>query len=211
MSASRARCPLPPVGNPVQQGSVLERAVDLHAALRIFAQLCPHSDTLRFITIHGSPKSKARPRLGRHGTYQPDTLNQQALAWRLRESFGSFRLTGAVAVGAIFYRPNRQRIDADNMMKLVMDAATGVVWKDDCQVTAQLAIVELDPQKPRTVLVFGEHDSSMNRDKDKSRVCRVCGITFAAPWSGSRQIFCGRACKAAAVTQQKLRPGRGKG
>ena len=60
--------------------------------------------------------------------------------------------------------PDRRRTDSDNLEKLVMDAATKArVWHDDCQVTAKVVAVELDPVHPRTVVALCPATSSLDR------------------------------------------------
>lgn len=112
-------------------------------------------------------------------------------------------MTGNLFVLCLFYRPNRQRIDADNMMKHFLDSATGVCWVDDSQVTAQLGGVEFDAERPRTVVAIGEHHSSMQRSGlPRQFTCGHCGSTFA-----SRQhspTFCSPKCFTTARGQKLM-------
>jgi Holliday junction resolvase RusA-like endonuclease/endogenous inhibitor of DNA gyrase (YacG/DUF329 family) len=169
---------------------------DIDRAMEIFRFLSPGSDFVRVVVIEGVPKSKARPRFGRNGrAYALDeqVAAEQALGWRLKESFAE-PLDGNLAVGCIFYRPTSHRVDVDNMLKHVMDSANLVVWHDDYQVTAQVGIVELDAERPRTVIVIGRHISSMERSghAEKSIVCPQCGVRFTS--KQHRPKFCSRAC-----------------
>jgi Holliday junction resolvase RusA-like endonuclease len=57
-----------------------------------------------------------------------------------------------VAIDVHFFRKNRRRVDLDNLLKLCMDAANGVLWEDDWQVKEITARMSVDPKDPRTVL-----------------------------------------------------------
>lgn len=64
-------------------------------------------------------------------------------------------LADTVAMVAIFYLADRRRKDTDNLLKLVMDAGTKArVWLDDSQVIAQAVFLELDRERPRTVVAL---------------------------------------------------------
>lgn len=123
------------------------------------------------LVIPGPPATKVRHRSTKTGqTYKDaaDVASEKFTAThlhRLRTANGG-PLTGNVALGAVFYRPDMQWIDADNMVKHLCDAGNGVLWLDDSQVTAQCGVVEYDPTNPRTVLVVGPHYSGMRRGTD---------------------------------------------
>ena len=137
--------------------------------------------TIQFATIPGSPWSKARTRVGKGGrVYQEerDRTAEQVTALHLRKLT---RQRGNVAIVAIFYRPDRHRIDADNLLKHVQDAGTGVVWDDDSQVTATAGIVEIDRDQPRTVLAVAAHVSTMRRGTDDITTCAGCGRPVPRP------------------------------
>lgn len=69
-----------------------------------------------------------------------------------------------LALVCIFYRPDRRVMDLDNLEKLVMDAGTRArVWFDDCQITAKIAAIELDPDRPRTVIGIAVTRSTLDR------------------------------------------------
>jgi len=73
-------------------------------------------------------------------------------------------LEGPLALVVFFYRQTLGRVDDDNLRKLVMDAATRAgVWLDDSQVTAGALRLELDRERPRTLIALCPHDSSMRR------------------------------------------------
>lgn len=104
----------------------------------------------------------------------------------------SFPLSGNLSLACIFFRSNRQRIDVDNMLKNVSDAATGIVWQDDSQVTAVAGTVEYDPSNPRTVIAIGRHQSTLLRGNSHA-ICDECGHSFLK--RKSHQRLCGEACR----------------
>lgn len=117
------------------------------------------------VTLPWAPHPKMRPRHMRNGRTYQDPKDRAAeektasyLALKLRT-----RLESNVVVVAAFCRPDRRSMDADNLLKHLLDAANNLVFYDDAQVTASAALVEYDPSAPRTVMLVGEHCSSMNR------------------------------------------------
>lgn len=172
---------------------------------------------LASVVVHdGAPVSKARARWSRRtrSHYTPETTRnaEAALVLRLRAAMVE-PLTGCVAIVSMFYRPNFQRIDVDNLTKLVMDAATRAgVWTDDCHVSAQASFVELDVKRPRTVIAICPTTSTL--DRSARFTCRRCGVKFTR--AGVAAIknppqFCSRDCRYGAIRQLKIHPGRGVG
>lgn len=168
-------------------------ADDRYRALQML-QSIGASDSSLYVVVHsGNPASKARARIVRGHAYTPDKTRvaQASLAHRLR---GVPTFNSNVAVSCVFHRSNRQRIDVDNLVKLVMDAATQAsVWKDDSQVTALVAVLEHDTDHPRTVVAFADHDSTMLRGESAMAKCEACGNPYHATGPGRR--FCSRACR----------------
>jgi Holliday junction resolvase RusA-like endonuclease len=149
--------------------------------------------------IPGTPPSKARVRFGKGHTYnRPEAVAaEKRTAVYVQQALRGYRYEGNVALGCIFYRPTFQRVDADNMLKHVCDSINGLAFKDDSQVTAIAARVELDPENPRTVLVLGAHQSTMRRGINDSTPCQVCGKPIPSVSNrGHRepQRYCSREC-----------------
>jgi Holliday junction resolvase RusA-like endonuclease len=195
-----------------ESGRWLEPPSDVARMLTLLSPLCPNTDTLLVTTIEGPPKSKARPRLGKGGRfYSPSTVDEDALAERLWVIMEDEPFEGNVVLVAVFFRQNYQRIDTDNMLKLVLDAGTKAgLWIDDCQVTAVLGVVELDAARPRTLIGIAEHETTLNRQRPHA-TCQRCGRVFPIDHWGRKQALCSRDCKGDAVRQEKSRPGQGRG
>ena len=172
---------------------------DVDRALDIYRFIAAGGDQERLcvVTIPGAPPSKARHRHGRGRTFKTakDIANEQHTARHLsavvREPF-----PGNVAIGCIFYRPNRQRIDVDNMLKHVCDAAKGILWDDDSQATAVFGVVELDADNPRTIVVIGHHTSTLERGSDAVYPCSICGEPIPRVGRNKLRKTCSRACTA---------------
>jgi Holliday junction resolvase RusA-like endonuclease len=86
------------------------------------------------------------------------------LGFCLKAAVSRRPLLSNVALLAVFYLKDKQRRDADNLLKTVMDAGNQAgIWNDDCQVTTAIAFVELDPARPRTVIALCPTTSSLDR------------------------------------------------
>jgi Holliday junction resolvase RusA-like endonuclease len=79
----------------------------------------------------------------------------------LRKHYTGPLMIRNVRLSAFFFRSNRQVIDQDNLLKHLLDAATGIVWVNDCQVTAYGAVeLHLDKEAPRTHIWVEPHDDA---------------------------------------------------
>jgi Holliday junction resolvase RusA-like endonuclease len=181
------------LGTPAWEG-------DREWALNLYGLLGRGGDdeALFYAVVDGDPWSKSRPRFTRRGrTYQPrdDEAAEQALKWRLKAA-GARPFPGNVMLVCRFYRANYQRIDADNLLKHVCDSANGILWADDSQVTLVLGEVLYDAEHPRTVILAGNHASTLLRGVDAQRPCEHCGKLYQ-PTPGRKrdeQRFCSREC-----------------
>lgn len=141
------------------------REHDGERARRLAEVLAPGGSDIKVLTLPGEPASKARPRFNRDGRAYKASEDEQAEArtgWLFRRAFRQ-PWTGNLAIGCVFFRPDRRRIDVDNMLKHVCDAANGIAWEDDAQITAVYGVAELDVEDPRTVVVVTRHESSLER------------------------------------------------
>lgn len=157
-------------------------------------------DVVLEMRVDGDPKSKARARLGQGRTYTPQATvtAEQALGWAARKHLPrGWRPDPDWQYGviAVFFTANNQRRDVDNMLKLVLDGLTGVVWKDDSQVSEVSGRLLRNQEAPRTHL-------RVYRTKPMTpptKPCGVCGnpIGVYASTTGRRR-FCSRRCAALA-------------
>lgn len=136
------------------------------------------------VVHEGPPRPKERPRFdGRSGraiSGGRTRAAELAIGYRVAHAAGGVPFLGEVAVVACFVVPDRRIRDADNLMKTAMDGATqGGAWVDDSQVTAQAALLELDRERPRTVLLIADRKPSLGRrpaDPARTRRGRRRGI-----------------------------------
>lgn len=112
------------------------------------------------LVLYGAPVPKGRPRAQPGGgrSYTPAETEQAEDTWRLaiRVTHRGLRpdVASPFSLSVTFYLPDRRRRDIDNLLKLVMDAANAVVYRDDSQVVEVHAkMVYADP-RPRTEAVF---------------------------------------------------------
>ncbi|MDX2645072.1 RusA family crossover junction endodeoxyribonuclease [Streptomyces sp. PA03-1a] len=185
------------------------RELDNERALRLMAALSPGTADAKIFVIPGEPASKSRPRFGRGGkTYKTDadTDAEKRTGWHFRRLFkGEGPWTGNVALGCVFFRPNRQRIDVDNMLKHICDSANGIAWVDDSQVTAAYGIAECDADNPRTIVVVARHHSTLARGTDNDRLCAHCGKPFNTDRPAA-QKHCSKLCSNKAAGRDLSEP-----
>lgn len=120
------------------------------------------------VVMDGKPHAKMRHRSGKNNrTYQPveDANAEEHTAHALRQAYRG-RHESNVALVATFVLPDKRTRDNDNLMKHLLDSANGVIFHDDRQVTGQGSRIELDPHHPRTLILFGAHESSLDRTVD---------------------------------------------
>ena len=105
------------------------------------------------IIVPGTPVPKGRPRFGTGRAFTPKKTKdyEQTVGWEARIVMrGRKPILGAVELYVVAYvarpplrrtRPGRRPVskpDGDNYLKIAMDAISGIIWKDDCQVTDML-------------------------------------------------------------------------
>jgi Holliday junction resolvase RusA-like endonuclease/endogenous inhibitor of DNA gyrase (YacG/DUF329 family) len=148
-----------------------------------------------FQVVVGEPVSKSRPRVTRGGgTYTPaKTREAEALiAATVRAENPRLSARGDVCFGlqAEFRCGTWQRRDVDNMLKLVADALTGVVWADDSQVSEMSARVVrgVGPDNALTAFRVYQTDALMN----PTAPCELCGVPVRQ-YKSQPNRFCSKA------------------
>ena len=143
----------------------------------------PEPQRVVIIWAPGVPVAKGRPRLGRTGhPYTPEKTKvaQDALSWEMRRQCqGPLAGPLVVSLGFAFRAPGRLgrkaresleeqeafragRPDLDNLVKLVLDAANGILWRDDAQVVRIEATKHYGEEAGTTVNVSvaeGSHET----------------------------------------------------
>lgn len=171
---------------------------DAERVMALLTAVAGDLDDVHYTLMEWEPASKARPRFGKGGrTYTPAESRKaeaRTAAW-LRRMFDE-PMSGNVAMACLFFRPNRQRIDVDNMLKHVCDAANEIIWHDDSQVSAITGIVELDTERPRTLLAVAPHMSTMTRGTDATYPCAQCGRPIQMGGQTKMRKTCSPECAA---------------
>ena len=190
--------------SPTGRPSDVDRLLDLFSGLGLGA-----STTLSMVTIPGPPWSKSRPRFSRGQKVAYSSTDDRdaelRTAWFLKREIRK-PFTGNVGMVCLFFRPNSQRVDVDNLLKHVCDAGNGVVWLDDSQCTALAGIVELDPGNPRTVVMIGHHHTTLKRGSDDTTPCQKCGkpIPLGTRDRSKPPQTCSRECRQAMMGYESL-------
>lgn len=151
------------------------------------------ADIVASVVYVGTPLAKSRPRFGRGGrVYTPQTTkvyeaNIKALLLHA-VGLGNVDAESCFALRCRFYRHDRQRIDCDNLMKAISDAANKAVWKDDSQVVEIMGRLTLADSKPRVeVLIYRILDPS------PLPKCPTCGKAVVVSPSRPR-VYCSTKC-----------------
>lgn len=112
---------------------------------------------VRFV-VDGQPIPKARPRVTRHGTYTPPKTAawEELVGWSYKQARGPL-FEGLVSVSMGFYRKTHVKVDADNLVKGLLDGLGGVAFHNDSQVRHIVAYVVYGSEEPRAeVIVKGD-------------------------------------------------------
>lgn len=116
--------------------------------------------------VHSEPpvvwqRARFNPKGKRFFTDEKTRAGERSIGWTLARAMrGQPLFSDTVALFAIFYVPELRaktaRADSDNLLKLVMDGATKSkhVWTDDVMVRTHGVLIDLDVEKPRTVLAI---------------------------------------------------------
>lgn len=117
---------------------------------------CASADIVLELAHAGQPQPKQRPRFASRGWAYTGQRTRH-YERELRSLFAAAMLAqgrgpdgkSSFALACRFYRGDRVRCDADNLLKSVADAANGVVWADDSQVVRVSAEVYRACESPR--------------------------------------------------------------
>jgi Holliday junction resolvase RusA-like endonuclease len=157
----------------------------------------PDNDVAVCVSIDCEPFSKGRPRFGRRPNGSVVTYNTRKTTdyEQMISAFLRTNLKGELAdphsffgLRCVFYRSTKQRIDCDNLIKAISDAANMVVWADDFQVAEIMSRSYLGCDKPSVdILIYRVHDIR------EHVTCKKCGIPIKSFKSYKRK-YCSTAC-----------------
>lgn len=142
---------------------------DFDELMRLFRFLSPDAPFVKVLGIGGQPFPQQRARSGvtPTGKRVTHTSREQQARTDLTRTFLSYAfdepLDGTLLLVALFFRKDQTVVDVDNLIKHLKDAAKGVCWWDDCQVTQEYGRVHMDRENPRTVMALGHVPSNIDR------------------------------------------------
>jgi Holliday junction resolvase RusA-like endonuclease len=126
--------------------------------------LSPRSESY---TIPGNPIALARARYSEHRVYDSQKQLKLIIGIQLVNQHNNKPpFSGPISLNVRFYLPLPKRYsttlpgsyhlyrpDLSNLIKLVEDVATGIIYKDDC-IIAQIQSIKLYDRNPRTELTI---------------------------------------------------------
>lgn len=102
------------------------------------------------IHIQTEPVSVNRLYRGRRFLTKEGAQVKQAMSWEVKRSWGILDpLESILAVSIHLYFKDNKRRDLDNPIKAVLDCMTGIVYKDDSQITELHVYKHVDKLAPR--------------------------------------------------------------
>jgi Holliday junction resolvase RusA-like endonuclease len=130
------------------------------------------------IVVDGQPIAKARARTrrvkGKTTTYDPQADDKTTFRWRLRSALArcddiaglflrrievtiAYEMSLPISMGKtertrLLGTGHAKRPDLDNLAKFTLDAANGILWRDDAQIES-LSLKKYWGYEPRTIII----------------------------------------------------------
>jgi Holliday junction resolvase RusA-like endonuclease len=127
-----------------------------------------------FIPVYGQPLPQMRMKACKIGghirIYDPQAKQKEEIRWRIRGLYKEEPVTIPIYVEILFYMPipkhtstvrkkdmingkmhHMKRPDVDNLIKLILDCMTGIVYKDDSQI-CDIRAKKLYAESPATII-----------------------------------------------------------
>jgi len=155
-------------------------ALDLEPVSKSRARISPAE-----YTQIGAARIKVKEAHGYTGARLRDYENK--IGWLLRQAGVRLNDVDDLGVHAIFHVRGNQRRDIDNLLKALLDACTGVAWRDDSQLTRITSEMIRASDHPRTELaVF-----VVCR---RGQGCARCGTALPIGKISNKSVYCSKAC-----------------
>lgn len=77
---------------------------------------------------------------------------KEAIAWEIKSQWKGPALKSKLSVNLLIYFGNNRKNDIDGYIKILLDAAEGVLYEDDSQVVELHVFKEFDEKNPRVEL-----------------------------------------------------------
>lgn len=78
---------------------------------------------------------------------------KDTLKWEIKSQWHREPLTDDVVLDIIFFFGNKRKNDIDNQIKIILDAAEGILFEDDSQVKELHIYKKYDKENPRTEIL----------------------------------------------------------
>lgn len=154
----------------------------------------PKSSVLCRLTIHGDPKKDS---IGLYGP-GPRSIRKQQVRARIQNllmaayPFFAINRTHDLGISIAVYTKTRQRRDLDNMIKMICDACTQLIWGDDLQLCEVVSHTYRGHDGPRIHFIVYTIGASYQK------FCEIC----QTPLINARKTivrspnarFCSKAC-----------------
>jgi Holliday junction resolvase RusA-like endonuclease len=132
--------------------------VTVNGAPWLLARETTDPEVVASLVLPGNPAPKERPRHGQGHTFTPRKTRdaEETVAWTFRQARPDWQPdpVSAFGVAILFAASDFIRRDADNLLKLLLDALNKVVWQDDAQVVEFSVRLERGQPTGRTVAVL---------------------------------------------------------
>lgn len=112
---------------------------------------------------------------------------QEHAGWLLRQAGAVRNDIDDLGIHAAFRVGNRQRKDIDNLLKALLDACNGIVWRDDAQVVTVTTTLTRAAEVPGTDLTV----YVVNR---RRRGCLTCGKALTVKQISLGNVYCSPKC-----------------
>lgn len=159
---------------------------------------CPTGETVAEITHIGNDFRKCKSGRGLKSLVREQ---MRSLGIPLSDEHFGFKV--------IAFRGTRQRSDIDNIQKVIADAGTGVLWKDDSQIVEQYGRIFLEDSSPRVLLYIYRVARTAREINRLECTCERCGGKFQRAEGQRPPRYCSRACRYPRVRRQCAVCGKG--
>lgn len=128
------------------------------------------------VVIEGKPISASRPRVTKHGTYNPKKKEQERISFEIKSQLPTNYIPSIkpIELSLLFFMPIPSKLskkkktlligqpcikrpDIDNFIIILLNAMNGIVYKDDCQVY-EINTSKVYSDNPGTAIFILEYD-----------------------------------------------------
>lgn len=113
---------------------------------------------MKTIRIDTFPVSTNNMYVGKKILTSEARVKKAAIAWEANEQYTGELLEGPLSVVIIYYWPDLRTGDIDNI-KGLLDALTGVIWKDDGQIVGLHLYKKVSRKDPRIEIEVVPHEA----------------------------------------------------